>query len=146
MAKRKNEDRERLEALIREYAIRETRAGRKARTVQERVHAKEVVLAHVIGTSEDVVYTNLSLDIGTHEGEQPYGDAIGIFKVTPDTAIIAAADIAVKSSDVAIGFMDRFKGTLILTGDLSEVKEAMAHCRQYFRETLGFRCCPLTES
>lgn len=146
MADRKKDDRERLQQLLQEYVIREYRAGRKARTIQERVHAKEVVLAHVIGTSEDRIYTNLSLDIGTHEGEQPYGDAIGIFKVTPDTAIIAAADIAVKSSDVAIGFMDRFKGTLILTGDLPDVKEAIAQCRRYFSEILGFRCCPVTKS
>ena len=146
MANRKDDDRERLQQMLQEYAIREARAGRKARTVQERVHAKEVVLAHVIGTSQDSVYINLSLDIGTHEGEQPYGDAIGLFKVTPDTAIIAAADIAVKTSGVSIGFMDRFKGTLILTGDLSDVKEAITRCRIYFRETLGFRCCPVTES
>ena len=146
MADRKNDDRERLQHLLQEFVIKETRAGRKARTVQERVHAREVMLAHVIGTSEDRIYTNLSLDIGVHEGKQPYGDAIGIFKVSPDTAIIAAADIAVKAAKVSVGFMDRFKGTLILTGELSDVKEAIAQCRRYFMETLHFRCCPLTES
>ncbi len=146
MADRKNDDRERLQYLLEQYVIREYRAGRKARTVQERVHAKEVVLAHVIGTSEDRIYTNLSLDIGTHEGEEPYGDAIGIFKASPDTAIIAAADIAVKTADVKIGFLDRFKGTLILTGELSDVKEALFRCRGYFSDVLHYRCCPVTES
>ena len=145
MAERKD-DRAKLQYMLQEYVIKETRAGRKARTVQEKVHAKEVVVSHVIRTSEDCIYTNLSLDIGVHEGEQPYGDSIGIFKVSPDTAIIAAADIAVKTSNVKIGFMDRFKGTLILTGDFTDVKEAIIQCGRYFEQTLHFHGCPLTEN
>ena len=37
-------------------------------------------------------------------------------RVTPWEAIVVAADVAVKAAHVEVGFMDRFCGTLILTG------------------------------
>lgn len=57
-----------------------------------------------------------------------------------------AADIAVKSADVQIGFMDRFCGSLILTGGLSQVETAVETVVKVFGEELGFQTCPIHKS
>ena len=54
---------------------------------------------------------------------------------------MVAADVAMKSADVQIGFMDRFCGSLILTGGLSEVQAAVEEVVRFFREELGFETC-----
>lgn len=142
----RSDDRNWLQSFLESYVIQEESAGRRARTIQMLVPAKEVILAHIIGSSFDPVYTNLAIDIGFHEGAQPYGDAIGIFKVSPHVGVIVAGDVAVKCATVDIGFMDRFKGVLILTGSRSEVETAIQNCHQYFRSELGYRCHPITHS
>lgn len=82
-------------------------------------------LAHIITPSDPCIYQNLGLHIGTHAGEDHTGDAIGMVRLTPWEAVVAAADIAVKAGDVQISFMDRFCGSLIITGGLSQVQTAV---------------------
>ena len=89
--------------------------GKKLRMTRVRVPGKEVCLAHVINPSQSCIYQNLGLHIGVHEGEDHTGEAIGMIRFTPWEAVVVAADIAVKSANVEIGFMDRFSGSLILT-------------------------------
>ncbi len=48
-----------------------------------------------------------------------------------------------KSADVQIGFMDRFCGSLIITGGLSEVETAVEEVVRFFRETLRFHTCEI---
>lgn len=120
--------------------------GKKLRMIRVRVPGKEVCLAHVIGVSQTAVYQNLSLHIGVHEGENHEGEAIGLMRFTPWEAVVAAADIAVKSADIEIGFMDRFSGTLIITGELAEVQTAVEEVVRYFREELKFRTCEIHKS
>ena len=88
--------------------------GKKLRMTRVRVPGKEVCLAHVINPSQSCIYQNLGLHIGVHEGEDHAGEAIGMIRFTPWEAVVVAADIAVKSANVEIGFMDRFSGSLIL--------------------------------
>lgn len=57
--------------------------------------------------------------------------------------MVAAADVAMKSADVQIGFMDRFCGSLIITGGLSEVETAVEEVVRFFRETLRFHTCEI---
>ena len=54
---------------------------------------------------------------------------------------MVAADVAMKSADVQIGFMDRFCGSLILTGGLSEVQTAVEEVVRFFKEELHFQTC-----
>ena len=82
--------------------------GKKLRMTRVRVPGKEVCLAHVINPSQSCIYQNLGLHIGVHEGEDHTGEAIGMIRFTPWEAVFVAADIAVKSANVEIGFMDRF--------------------------------------
>ena len=120
--------------------------GKKLRMTRVRVPGKEVCLAHVINPSQSCIYQNLGLHIGVHEGEDHTGEAIGMIRFTPWEAVVVAADIAVKSANVEIGFMDRFSGSLILTGGLTEVQTAVEEVVKFFREVLGFKTCAVHKS
>lgn len=119
--------------------------GKKLRMVRVRVPGKEVCMAHVISPSS-CIYQNLGLHIGTHEGEDHTGEAVGIIRFTPWEAVVVAADVAMKSADVQIGFMDRFCGSLILTGGLTEVQTAVEEVVKFFDQVLGFKTCPVYKS
>ena len=118
--------------------------GKRLRLTRVRVPGKEVCMAHVISRSD--IYENLALHIGVHEGEDHTGESIGLIRFTPWESVVAAADIAVKSADVEIGFMDRFCGTLILLGNLSSVQTAVEEVVKFFDEKLGFRTCEIHRS
>lgn len=118
--------------------------GKKLRLTRVRVPGKEVCLAHIINSSEACIYQNLGLHIGVHEGEDHTGETIGLIRFTPWEAVVVAADVAVKSAHVDIGFMDRFCGSLILTGGLAQVETAVEEVVRFFRDTLGFRTCEVT--
>ena len=72
--------------------------GKRLRMTRLRVPGREVCLAHIITPSDPCIYQNLGLHIGTHAGEDHTGDAIGMVRLTPWEAVVAAADIAVKAS------------------------------------------------
>lgn len=120
--------------------------GKRLRMTRVRVPGKEVCLAHVITPSEACIYENLGLHIGVHEGEDHRGEAVGFLRFTPWEAVVVAADVAVKSAHVEIGFMDRFCGTLILTGGLMEVQTAAEEVLRFFDQVLGFKTCALHKS
>ena len=120
--------------------------NKKLRITRLRIPGKEVCLAHVIGVSQSCVYQNLGLHIGVHEREDHRGESIGLIRFTPWEAVVVAADVAMKSADVEIGFMDRFCGSLILTGRLSEVQTAVEEVVRFFREELHFHTCEIHRS
>lgn len=117
--------------------------GKRLRMTRMRVPGKEVCLAHIISSSHTCVYQNLGLHIGVHEGEDHTGESIGLIRFTPWEAVVVAADVAMKSADVQIGFMDRFCGSLIITGGLSEVQTAVEEVVRFFREMLDFQTCEI---
>lgn len=88
--------------------------GRELRTVRVRVVGKELSLAQLIGVTDRRVYENLGLHIGTHLGEDHTGQSIGLLHLTPWEATVVAADVAMKSGNVELGFLDRFSGAVIL--------------------------------
>ena len=120
--------------------------GKKLRMTRVRVPGKEVCMAHILCPSDASIYQNLGLHIGVHEGEDHTGEAIGMIRFTPWEAVAVAADVAVKSAHVEIGFMDRFCGSLIITGGLAQVETAVEEVVRYFREELGFRTCEIHKS
>ncbi|MGN8967971.1 BMC domain-containing protein [Intestinimonas sp. HCP28S3_D6] len=119
--------------------------GRELRLVRVKVVGREVSLAQLIGVSDRRIYENLGLHIGTHLGEDHTGESIGLLHITPWEATVAAADIAMKSGDVELGFLDRFSGAVILLGNREEVKTSLRHVLDFFRDELGFPVCELTE-
>lgn len=121
-------------------------AGRTLRFTRVRIPGREVCLAHIITPTDESVYQNLGLHIGVHEGEDHRGESVGLMRFTPWEAVVAAADAALKAGNVEIGFMDRFCGTLIVTGRLADVTSAMESVVGFFRDELGFPVCEIHRS
>lgn len=116
--------------------------GGKLRIIQELVPGKQITLAHVIASPDPIMYSKLGLDPRVDYGRS----AIGILTVSPAETAIIAADIATKAANVDLSFVDRFSGTLITTGMVSDVDAAMRAVTDYCRDTLGFTVCPVTRT
>ena len=117
--------------------------GKKLRMTRVRVPGKEVCLAHIINPSDPCIYQNLALHIGVHEGEDHTGETLGLIRFTPWESVVVAADVATKSADVQVCFMDRFCGALIISGQLADVQSAIESVLQFFDEELGFTICKI---
>ena len=111
---------------------------KKERIIQEFVPGKQVTLAHVIPNPVDDLYGKMGLIDGK--------GAIGIFTITPSEGAIIAADVASKAADVKIGFVDRFNGSLVITGDVSGVEAALQDVMNMLCDTMGFARAPITRS
>lgn len=119
-----------------------TPQDQKVRIIQETVPGKQITLAHVIAGPDEVIYRKLGLDPSLDYSRS----AIGIITMTPAETAIIAGDIAIKTSNVDLGFVDRFSGTLIITGGLSEVESATARIMEYTSTVLGFTVCDITKT
>ena len=115
--------------------------GEQIRIVQETVAGKEITFAHVMGGPSPIIYQKLGLN--------PQVDfrprATGIRNMTPPESVAIPSDIAVKSGNVYLGFADRFTGTLIITGEISDVTTALTEIVEYFRDSLGYVVCNITK-
>lgn len=114
----------------------------KTRIIQELVPGKQITLAHVIANPDKILYRKLGLDPAVDYSKS----AIGILTVSPSETAIIAADIALKSSGAELGFVDRFSGTVIVTGTVSEVEASMEAITEYAKNKLGFSVCELTKT
>lgn len=114
----------------------------KQRIVQELVPGKQITLAHLIANPDPILYEKLGLDPRVEYSKS----AIGVMTVSPAETAIIIADIAVKSSGAELGFVDRFSGSLIITGSVSEVEAAIRAILEYSQETLGYTVCPVTKT
>lgn len=114
----------------------------KMRIVQELVPGKQITIAHVIANPDDILYKKLGLDPAIEYSKT----AIGIVTMSPAETAIIAGDIAIKSSGVELGFVDRFSGTLIVTGSISDVLASLTALVEYCRDVLGFTVCPITKT
>lgn len=111
----------------------------KQRMIQEYVPGKQVTLAHLIANPDEVIFEKLGL-IVEKKG------AIGILTITPSEAAIIAVDIATKAADVQVGFVDRFSGSVVMTGDVSSVEAALIAVLQGLEEILGFSSTVVTRT
>lgn len=114
----------------------------KLRIVQELVPGKQITLAHVIAAPDAILYQKLGLDPSIDYSKS----AIGIITMSPAETAIIGADIAMKASGIELGFVDRFSGTLIVTGTVSEVEASLKAVLAYSEKTLGFTVCPVTRT
>ena len=108
------------------------------RMIQEYVPGKQVTLAHLIANPGKDLFKKLGLPDAV--------SAIGILTITPSEASIIACDIATKSGAVEIGFLDRFTGAVVLTGDVSAVEYALSQVTRTLGELMRFTACPLTRT
>jgi ethanolamine utilization protein EutS len=114
----------------------------KLRIVQELVPGKQITIAHIIANPDDILYKKLGLDPALDYSKT----AIGIVTMSPAETAIIAGDIAIKSSGVELGFVDRFSGTLIVTGRVADVEASLNALVDYCRDTLSFTVCPITKT
>lgn len=110
----------------------------KKRIIQEFVPGKQVTLAHVIANPNEDLYAKLGLIDAA--------GAIGIFTITPSEAAMIAADVATKAANVSIGFVDRFNGSLVITGDVSAVQAALTEVMNILCVSMGFASAPITKT
>ena len=111
----------------------------KARIIQEYVPGKQITIAHVIANPKPEVYKKLGLD------EHQKG-AIGILTITPAEGTIIAADIASKAASIDIGFIDRFSGALLITGDVASVESALSEIINVLFNILNFAPTTITRT
>ena len=109
----------------------------KQRIIQEYVPGKQITLAHIIASPQIELCEKLGIE---------KKEAIGIMTITPAEGAIVAADIALKTSTVKIGFLDRFSGSLVITGNVSAVEEAVQQIIDTLVRILNFSACPVTRS
>jgi len=111
----------------------------KERIIQEYVPGKQITVAHAIAKPDPEIYGKLGV-LNTQ------ADAIGIMTITPSEAAIIAVDIATKAADIEIGFVDRFSGSVVITGDVSSVIVALEEVLDTMEKVLGFNRVALTVS
>lgn len=114
----------------------------KQRIVQELVPGRQITLAHIIANPDSILYEKLGLDPRVEYSKS----AIGVMTISPAETAIIIADIAVKSSGAELGFVDRFSGSLIITGSVSEVEAATNAILEYTRNVLGYTICQITKT
>ncbi len=114
----------------------------KLRIIQELVPGKQITIAHIIANPDDILYQKLGLDPKLDYSHS----AIGVLTVSPSETAIIAADISTKASGSQLGFVDRFSGTLIITGTISEVESSLRAVCEYAQDKLGFNVCPITKT
>ncbi|MCI6552665.1 MAG: BMC domain-containing protein [Lachnospiraceae bacterium] len=114
----------------------------KQRIIQELVPGRQITLAHIIANPDSVLYEKL----GLNPSVEAVRSAIGVLTVSPAETAIIMADIGIKASGAALGFVDRFSGSVILTGTISEVEASLQAILDYVAHTLGYSTCPITRT
>ena len=114
----------------------------KLRIIQELVPGKQITIAHLIANPDGDLYVKLGLN-----PEMDYSKAaIGLITISPAETAVIAADIAMKAAGVELGFVDRFSGTLIVTGTISETEAALRSVLEYVKNKMGFTVCDITRT
>ena len=114
----------------------------KQRIIQELVPGKQITLAHIIANPDPIMYSKLGLNPKVEYSKA----AIGVLTVSPAETAIIMADIGMKSAGVELGFVDRFSGSVIVTGTVSEVEASIEAILQYVKGTLGYAVVPITRT
>lgn len=107
------------------------------RVIEESVPGKQVTISHIIASPMIDIYERLGID---NKG------AIGILTISPFEASIIAADIATKVADVEIGFLDRFTGSVIISGDVQSVEVALRAVNDTLKDLMNFSISPITRT
>ncbi len=110
------------------------------RIIQESVPGKQITMAHVVSSPDPILYVKLGLDpkVDYHNA------AIGILAISPYETAIIAADLCLKNSAVQLGFLDRFSGTVVVTGLISDVEIGFQRVLEYCHDEMGYTVCDIT--
>ena len=109
----------------------------KKRFIQEFVPGKQVTLSHMIANPDPDMFEKLGIE---------QSGALGILTLTPSETVIIAGDLATKAANVTIGFLDRFTGSLVIVGSVSEVSAAMEEINRFLSQVLKYTPADITKS
>lgn len=107
------------------------------RIIQECVPGKQVTIAHVIASPTEELYDRLGVE---------RTEALGILTISPCEAAIIAADVAAKAAVIEISFLDRFTGSVVISGDVQSVETALRAVCDTLQKKLGFTVVDMTRS
>ncbi len=113
-----------------------------SRIVQELVPGKEITIAHLIASPDITLYEKLGLDPRVEYSKS----AIGVLTISPAETAIIAGDIAIKSAGIELGFVDRFSGTLTVTGSIPEGEAATRAELEDAKDKMGAPACEITRT
>ena len=113
-------------------------SGMPERMIQEYVPGKQVTLAHIIANPEKDIFRKLGINEANN--------ALAILTITPSEASIIASDIATKSGDISLGFLDRFSGSVVICGEVADVEEALKQVINQLNSILKFSIPPITRT
>ena len=111
----------------------------KSSASYEFVPGKQVTLAHLIANPEPELYKKLGV-IGNSSG------TLGILTITPSEGAIIGADVATKAANVDVVFVDRFNGSLLITGDVAAVEAAMRDVMSVLCDLMAFTPARITRT
>lgn len=111
----------------------------KQRIIQEFVPGKQVTLAHIIANADAQLFPKIGLMDKT-------GGSVAVMTLTPGEAAIIGGDIATKASAVELAYVDRFSGSLLITGQLADVESAVRAVVETLGSVLGFTPAPITRT
>ena len=72
--------------------------------------------------------------------------ALGILTITPSEGAIIASDVASKAAGITVGFVDRFNGSLIITGLVADVETALQGVMDVLCKEMGYTPTQMTRS
>ena len=75
-----------------------------------------------------------------------YEGALGIMTITPSEGAIIGADIATKAANVEVIFVDRFNGSLVISGDVASVEAALKDVLDLLENVLKFAPTVITRT
>lgn len=114
----------------------------RMRIIQEIVPGKQITLAHIIANPDEILYEKLGMNSNT----EYIKSAMGILTMSPGETSIIGADVAIKASDIKLGFIDRVSGTLIVTGSISAVEASLNSVIDFCKNKLDFTICEVTRT
>ena len=121
-------------------AFAENVTGEKQRIIQEFVPGKQITLAHIIAKPNPDFYNKFGLI--DQKG------SVGIMTITPSEGAMIASDICTKAAKVQVGFVDRFNGSLVITGDVAAVESSLRDVMSVMcdKQGLGFAPAIITRT
>ncbi|MGO3110955.1 MAG: BMC domain-containing protein [Latilactobacillus curvatus] len=108
------------------------------RVIQESVPGKQITLSHIIANPETAILESIGI-----ERRQI---SLGIMTITPPEAAAIVSDVATKAGAVNIEFIDRFSGSLVLSGAVDGIESAIIAGCGFLRDQLGFTIPEITRS
>lgn len=106
------------------------------RVIVEEVPGQEVTLCHIIANPHPALAEMMDLE----------RDALAILSVTPSEAAYIAADFITKAAQVTLVFVDRYLGTVLITGTMSAVQVALDDTIAFLSDKMGLKKVHVTRS